>query len=94
MESKVLLSAPALLEWQGWTSRSRDFLTTQDDGVDVRQVVEQHGRRVFELNSWLLEQLAEANAGALAEVNELIIARNTILTGGDREEANRESRWP
>jgi len=38
---------------------------------------------------WLYEELADANADALAEVNELVVQRNAILGGMDIEEARR-----
>lgn len=45
----------------------------------------------LDLNGWLLKELASANASALDEVNELVVARNAILTGGDLEAASRMS---
>lgn len=38
---------------------------------------------------WHLQELANANASALDEVNELIVEANAILTGGGMEEARR-----
>jgi hypothetical protein len=42
---------------------------------------------VVELNLWLYGRLADANADALAEVDELVVKRNAILGGLDMEEA-------
>jgi hypothetical protein len=47
---------------------------------------------LLDLNARLLNELSNANAQALDEVNALVVARNAILTGGDLAEARRISR--
>jgi hypothetical protein len=93
MDSQVLMNVAALLEWDGWTRRARIFLEGAGEVLDLRPVIEKHGQLVFELNSWLYGELASANEAALVEVNELVIARNMILSDGDRAEAERQARW-
>jgi hypothetical protein len=80
-----------LLVWDGWSAAARAYLRDLGEGaaVTLRPVIKQHADLVLDLNVWLLRELASANEGALDEVNELIVAANAILTGGDVEEARR-----
>jgi hypothetical protein len=92
MESEVQLTVPELLEWDRWSRVSRTYLEGSGDAVAIRPVVKKHAELVLDLNEWLLKELSNANASAMDEVNELIVARNAILTGGDLQEARRISR--
>ena len=60
--------------------------------MTIRPVVKRHAELLLDLNAWLLNELSNANAQALDEVNALVVARNAILTGGDLAEARRISR--
>jgi hypothetical protein len=93
IESEVQLDPANLLEWDRWTPRSRVFLQGHAEPFALRPLVRKHGELVFELNVWLHNKLSEANGEALDEVNELVVARNMILTGGDREAAEHRSQW-
>ena len=62
------------------------------DVVPLRPVIEKHGRLLFDLNAWLHHELSLANAPALEEVNEMVVRRNMIMTGGDRTMAERRAR--
>jgi hypothetical protein len=94
MTSEVELSVDTLQRWDGWTASSRSFLKTSVDAVQLRPVVRRHGELVYELNAWLLNALAEANEPALADANELVVERNAVLSGGDRETAREMSVAP
>lgn len=94
MESEVQLGVADLLAWDGWAAPARAYLEAAGEAVQLRPVVKKHGELITQLNMWLHHALADANEEALHEVNELIIDRNAILTGGDREAAVRESRGP
>ena len=53
-----------------------------------------NGQLIAELNGWLINALANENARALDEVNELVVEYNAVLTGADIEEARRHTaRW-
>ena len=92
MESEVNLSVAHLLEWSGWTTPSRAYLDGKDV-VPLRPLVKKHGELVFGINRWVYTELAKANDDALDELNELIVDRNAVLTDGDREAAERASRY-
>jgi hypothetical protein len=91
MESEVQLNVVELLEWEGWSSAAEAYLRGLGEGeaVSLRPVMRLHADLVLGLNVWLLRELGEANAGSLDEVNELVVAGNAILAGGDMEEARR-----
>lgn len=91
LESEVQLNVAELLEWDEWPSPARGYLESLDEAVTIRPVIKEHAELVLGLNVWLLRELGSANASALDEVNELIVARNAILTGGDQEAARRVS---
>jgi hypothetical protein len=92
MTSEVQLSVSELLESDGWTAPSRGFLEAQGDVVTLRPLVRKHGRLTLEINMWLHDALASANAEALADANRLVIERNAILTGADLSDAERLTR--
>lgn len=91
MKSEVQLNVVELLEWDGWSLAARTYLCALGKGeaVTLRPVIKLHAELVLGLNVWLLRELANANRAAIDEVNELVIARNAILTGGDIEAARR-----
>ena len=87
LQSEIQLSAEELLEWDGWNAAARTYIEAASPKVPVRAVVEAHGPLVYELNVWLHGKLMEQNAGAVAEVNELMVDYNAELTGLGRDEA-------
>ena len=92
LAGEIRLSVASLLEWDRWTAPARAFMVDQRDVVPLMPVVDRHGRMVFELNAWLHHELSLANAPAMDELDELIIQQNMIMTGGDREMAERRAR--
>jgi hypothetical protein len=86
---KIQLSVRQLVAWDGWSAPARRFIESHGDALALRPVTERHADLVVQLNLWLYEQLADANAPALAEVNRLVVERNAILGGTDLEEAGR-----
>jgi len=92
MESEVELNVAELLEWDDWPPAARAYLEGLGDAVTIRPVVKRHAELLLDLNASLLNELSNANAQALDEVNALVVARNAILTGGDLTEARRISR--
>jgi hypothetical protein len=87
--SEIRLSVRQLTAWEGWSTPARRFIESHGDTLALRPVTERHAGLVAQLNLWLYEQLADANALALAEVNRLIDERNAILADTDIEEARR-----
>lgn len=91
IESEMQLNVTELLEWDEWQPPAKAYLEDlgRDEAVALRPVIKEHAELVLGLNVWLLRELAKANQSALDEVNELVVAGNAILTGGDMEEARR-----
>jgi len=48
-----LLSKAELLEWSGWKSEAREFLVTQPEKFDVRELFIEYQSRVRKFQSWL-----------------------------------------
>jgi hypothetical protein len=89
LATEIQLSVRQLMAWDGWSAPARRFIESHGDALALRPVTERHADLVVQLNLWLYEQLADANAPALAEVNRLVVERNAILGGTDLEEARR-----
>ena len=85
--SEIQLSVRELAQWEGWSASTRAFIESHGEALTLRPIIRSHSELVVELNLWLYRQLADANADALAEVNELVVQRNAILGGLDMEEA-------
>lgn len=85
--SEIQLSARELAHWEGWSATTRAFIESHGEALTLRPIIRRHSELVIELNLGLYEQLADANADALAEVKELVVQRNAILAGLDMEEA-------
>jgi hypothetical protein len=86
---EIRLSVRQLTAWDGWSAPARRFIESHGEALPLRPVVMHHTELVTRLNLWLYEQLADANASALAEVNQLVVERNAILGGTDIQEARR-----
>jgi hypothetical protein len=80
---ELQLSVTNLLAWNGWKAPARTFIKDQDEAFALRPVVLRHGQLMVALHNGLHNELAEANAAALNEANQLVVERNAILCGGD-----------
>ena len=69
VESEVLLSTQELLAWDKWTSASRRFLASFDNGVPLRPIFSTHLMLMVNLNALLCNALG--NAIDYDEINEL-----------------------
>lgn len=87
IDSEVGLGIYALLKWDKWSSASRQLLGKFKDSIPLLPVARRHADLVYDFNCWLHETLADDNAPALAEVNQLVIAANAVLIGGSIEDA-------
>ncbi len=76
---RIDLSVAELLEADCWSATSKTFIRGHDEALPIRPVVACHGELVVNLTNWLHNELAGANASALAEVNELVVERNALL---------------
>jgi hypothetical protein len=92
MKSEVELSTHALLSWDGWSTRSRQFLEQAGEAVELRPLFRAHGALVSSLNIWLHNELTGANEGALEDLNRLVVRRNAALAGVDLATAERLTR--
>lgn len=89
METFIELSVPSLLEWEKWSSASRTFLHTQGEAINLRPAVAKHGQLVLEFNTVFFNDLQSANAEHLDDLSQLVVERNSALTGTSMEDARR-----
>ena len=87
--SEIKLSTKDLLGGDRWTRESKAFIESAGEVIPLRPLIQRHSELMRELNLWLYGQLADANAPAIAELNELVVERNAILGGSDLDEARR-----
>lgn len=99
-QSEVEMSVDQLMEWDGWAVPARDFLANHAPGFALRPLIEEHGSVVYGMNVWLHEQLMEQLSAGLAEVNDMAVEYNAVLTGMDSaavrsrmERMRREGGW-
>jgi hypothetical protein len=89
LSAEIQLDVGQLLDWENWSAGAKSFLAAQSEVIALRPLIMKHCELLLRLNAWLLEQLQSANQQGLVELNELIVARNAALTGGDIEQARR-----
>lgn len=80
------LTVAALSTWDGWTAPARTYL----DGrkiIDLLRLFDTHARAVVAANQWLLNELAAMIAPFQAELDDLTVKANAVLTGLDYEAA-------
>jgi hypothetical protein len=86
---EIRLSVGELASWSGWSPQARTFLASHGQDLALRPVIDKHAELVVDLNLWLVQQLSDANAAALNEVNRLVEERNAILGDVGIDEARR-----
>jgi hypothetical protein len=83
-ESKVLLSASTLLEWDKWTAGSREYIqgAAPEGELDLLRALDEHRPIIKSLYDWVLPQFAGLHSADLESANRLITDYNDVLTGG------------
>jgi hypothetical protein len=92
MTSEVELNVAELLEWDKWSSQSRQYLQSLDEVVVLRPLIRRHGQLVVGINGWLHDELGHANEEALTEVNRLVVERNALVMGSDIATAEEQTK--
>jgi len=78
---ELRLNTPALLEWDGWTTKAQEFIKTHKDKLVLVDVIKAHSKVIDELNIWLLQQFTDLHSKDIEAVNKLMHLRNDILSG-------------
>jgi hypothetical protein len=55
----IALDKPTLLEWSGWTSKSKGYLKDSNDQIVLEDVIDQYFRDVNEFHRWMRQRLIE-----------------------------------
>lgn len=100
---EIELSAAELLAWDGWKA-AKPFVKEREPNVALLPIIEIHGDVVFRFNAWIINAVSAANREAVAEMNEIVVERNAVLSGLGVEAARRltdevtrqrtENPWP
>lgn len=77
--SRVLVDRDALLLWDSWTAKPREWLKRQDEAFDLLEVVRDYETRVRELYQWIDETLRREHAGEVAAVEALVHEYNELV---------------
>jgi len=84
--SEILLDVAGLLRGSSWKHGAEKFLEGKDS-VELRSVADAYTANVETFYRWFIQRLAAEAEPLRAEHNELIVAYNAVLTGGDIETA-------
>lgn len=76
---EYLLKSSLLLEWDGWTAKSKEYIKSQGDEMSLYPVIEEYYKLVDGFYKWMFERLREIHVSDYAEVNALIKKRNDFL---------------
>lgn len=75
----------SLLEWNGWTSVTRKYLTNSDATINLIKVIEEHEKMIDELYKWLYQNFKDLHYKDIEKVNKLIQYRNRVLDGSVKD---------
>ena len=78
-EHEYLLASSLLLEWDGWTEKSREYINSQGNEIHLYSVVEEYYKVVDDFYKWMFTRLREIHVTDYAAVNALIKKRNDFL---------------
>lgn len=83
-ECTYRLGATKLLEWDGWKQKSKLFIKSCGDYVDLKQVIAEHGKEIDEVLMILLQQFPKLHSKDVEAYNKLMHERNDLLAGKKR----------
>ena len=71
VNSAIKLDAIKLGEWERWSKKGREYLSTLDDKVRLDDIAREHAAVVAGFYQWFVARQTEANQQALEELEEL-----------------------
>jgi hypothetical protein len=80
-ECTYRLGTAKLLEWDGWKQKSKTFIKSCGEFVDLKEAIVEHGKQIDEVFLLLLHQFPKLHSKDVAAYNELMHERNDILSG-------------
>jgi len=75
------LRTTKLLEGGGWKQKSKSFIRSCGDYVDLKQVIIEHGKEIDEVLVILLQQFPKLHSKDVETYNKLMHERNELLSG-------------
>lgn len=73
---KLSLDSAALLEWDSWSAKAREYIEASGEGVDLRQAFDEMSAATVSLYDWIFSQFDTLHSDDLAAVNALIDEAN------------------
>jgi hypothetical protein len=61
----ITLNKATLLDWDGWTKRSKTYLDNVDDQIEIKEVIEEYAQAVQSFHQWKMDRLHEIHADEL-----------------------------
>jgi hypothetical protein len=71
INSAIKLDASKLGEWERWSRKGREYLSTLDDKVRLDYIIKEHAAIVAEFYQWFVTRQSELHQEALEELEEL-----------------------
>lgn len=76
---EYLLNTESLLEWDGWTTKSKQYIHDQGEIIELFAVLESYYKMVSDFYTWMFAELKTIHEDDYREVNLLIKKRNAFL---------------
>ncbi|PHE74039.1 hypothetical protein COF47_20595 [Bacillus wiedmannii] len=67
----IHMTKEALMDWGGWSRKSKDYLTEQDDRIGLLQLINEYTKMVHEFQTWFKERQYEIHSDSMKELEEL-----------------------
>lgn len=71
IKTTVRLKLDSLLEWQKWNKKSREYLNSQDEDIQLSHLVEEYGNKINHLYEWLSDRLHKHHSKDLLELRKI-----------------------
>jgi hypothetical protein len=71
VDSAIKLDASKLGEWERWSEKGREYLSTLDDKVRLNDIVKEHAAVVAEFYQWFVTRQTELHQEAIEELEGL-----------------------
>ena len=86
IKSAIKLDAGKLGEWELWSEKGREYLSTLDDKVRLGDILKEHSAVVADFYHWFVTQQTELHQEAMEELKELEAKKKHIQQKIERQE--------
>ena len=86
IKSAIKLDASKLGEWELWSKKGREYLSTLDDKVRLGDILKEHSAVVADFYQWFVTRQTELHQEAMEELKELEAKKKHIQQKIERQE--------